>query len=177
MNIVWLAGGLLVGCFLGAQNPVQSSSFVKEAGVESSLMVQRWAQMRHITQLLQTDEGVAALLREAPEVDQNYSNRSLFVDYVRKWRARIPVLPERMEQENRNQFSWDISDQGDQQRIYLTIYHQKPQDTFTIMRTSWREGGVVDLYFIWGIANPYASSGRQLDSFQDSWNSWRSRRR
>ncbi|MBP1627402.1 MAG: hypothetical protein H6Q00_1877 [Holophagaceae bacterium] len=99
------------------------------------------------------------------------------MDFVHKWRERVPVLPERIEPEAMDLFSWDVTNADGLQRIYLTIYHKGSQDSFTIMRTTWRANEMTDLYFMRGVSSPYARGARGADGSSNSWDGYRVYRR
>jgi hypothetical protein len=112
-----------------------------------------WAQIQRLTEGIQTDNGALELLRELPLVAARYADESYFLDLVRKWRARIPILPGQPTAEDAADSSWIVLQNGGSRTVSITFYDEAPENSITILAITWTDGQVANLTFTGGFDN------------------------
>jgi len=124
-----------------------------------------WAQIRRLTERIQTDAGSLEFLREMPLVAAKYADESFFLDLVKKWRARIPALPQKPSAEDAADSSWVVLQNGRSRTISITFYDEAPENSITILAITWTGQQVTNLSFTGGFENVL---GRHRRRHQDS---------
>ena len=126
-----------------------SSSF----SVTDAIGLPEWEQIRRMTELIQTDRGSLGLLHGMPQIEAKYGNESYFLDLTRRWRDRIPVLPERPEFLDEARSSWVVLENGQARTISITFRDEAPENSITIMRITWVGRNITNLTFAGGFDN------------------------
>jgi len=119
-----------------------------------------WTRIRRISELIATDEGSQQLYEENPSLAVQYGSWEHFLDVVHKWRSRVPVLPAWGNSFANGTLDLEVKNFDDEQTVYLTIYHQNPPNTLTILKASWKGNLIIDLGFMRGIKNPFSQGQR-----------------
>lgn len=122
-----------------------------------------WPQIRRVTEHIQTDLGSLALLREMPQIAARYGTESAFVELARKWRDRIPALPERPGTADDNGSSWLVLQNGDARTISVTFYDETPENSITILAITWVGREITNLTFTGGFDHVLGQYHRHYD--------------
>lgn len=112
-----------------------------------------WSQIRRMTELIRTDNGSLALLQEMPQVEEKYGNESYFLDLIKKWRDKVPILPEKPASVDESGSSWVVLENGPSRTISITFHHEVPENSITIMSITWVDQKVTNLSFAGGFDN------------------------
>jgi len=91
------------------------------------------------------------LLLESPLVREKYGDDSYFLDLVRKWRGRIPVLQVKPDADDDS--SWVVIQNGQARTISITFYDESPDDSITILGITWVGKQVTNIAFTGGFDN------------------------
>lgn len=121
--------------------------------VADAVRLPEWNQIRRMTELIKTDRGALDLLREMPLVEANYADESYFLDFIQKWRERIPVLSERPNLEDENGSSWIVLENEEARTIAITFHHDVPENSLTIMKITWVDEQITNLSFTRGFGD------------------------
>ena len=121
--------------------------------LEEAVDLPEWGQILRMTTLLQTDAGTLTLLHEMPQVEARYADESYFLDFIRKWRERIPALPERPFSKDESASSWVVLDNGTSRTIAITFPQEFPEDSFIILKITWVDQEITNLSFMSGFNN------------------------
>jgi hypothetical protein len=113
----------------------------------------QWATIRRITELLQTDEGALTFLHENPLLASQYAADSYFLDYVAKWRPRVPVLPYAQDSEEESDSTWCVIDGDGTRATSVTFHHPVPENAITILTIRWEDQQIASLTFMRGFEN------------------------
>ena len=112
-----------------------------------------WPWILRMTELIQTDDGSQELLRLMPLVAARYADPSYFLDYVQKWRDRIPVLPAGPEGPETIPSSWILLENGQARSITITFYPPASGNRITLLKISFVDKQVTQLEFLSGFTN------------------------
>ena len=115
--------------------------------VTEAMRLPEWGQLRRMTQLLRTDRGTLELLHGMPKVEARYADESHFLELVRKWRDRVPVLPEQPRAADEEGSSWVVLDNGQARTISITFRDPAPENSLTVLRITWVGQEVTNLSF------------------------------
>ena len=116
-------------------------------------LLPEWNQIRRMTELIGTDAGALDLFQETKRLQAKYADESYFLDFVKKWRDRIPALPERVDPSSEDGTSWVVLDDGDVRSISITFPRKTPRNGITIMKVTWLGPDVSGLDFLSGVVN------------------------
>lgn len=147
---------VLIGCpsFLNGQNDHRHTPAVIPMSSPFTLVdavnLPEWAQIRRLTERIQTDAGSLELLREMPLVAAKYADESFFLDLVKKWRVRVPALPQKPSAEDAADSSWVVLQNGQSRTISITFYDEAPENSITILAITWTDQQVTNLSFTGG---------------------------
>jgi hypothetical protein len=119
-----------------------------------------WAQIRRLTERIQTDAGSLELLREMPLVAARYTDESFFLDLVKKWRARVPALPQKPSVEDAADSSWVVLQNGQSRTVSITFYDEAPENSITILAITWTGQQVTNLSFTGGFDKVFSKHRR-----------------
>ena len=112
-----------------------------------------WPWILRMTELIQTDDGSQDLLRLMPLVAARYADASYFLDYVQKWRDRIPVLPAVPDGPEAIPSSWTLLEDGQARSITITFYPPASANRITLLNISFIDKQVTQLEFLSGFTN------------------------
>jgi hypothetical protein len=112
-----------------------------------------WNQIRRMTELIKTDTGSLDLFHTTALIEAKYANESYFLDFVKKWRDRIPTLPVHFDPTADDGSSWVVLDDGYVRTISITFPRKTPRNGITIMKVTWEGSNVSDLNFQSGFVN------------------------
>ena len=120
---------------------------------QEATLLPEWDQVRRMTELIKTDSGSLELFHETPLFEAKYADESYFLDLIRKWRDRIPTLPEAIDPAIHDGAAWVVLDDGASRTLSITFPSKTPANGITIMKVSWRGQDVSDLNFMSGFVN------------------------
>ena len=112
-----------------------------------------WAQVQRITDGIRGDAEALDLLRELPLLAGKYADPSYFLDFIGKWRDRIPDLATQADAPAALDSSWVVLDNGGNRTLYATFPGPGSADSLTVMRIGWSGGQVADLNFFAGFGH------------------------
>lgn len=124
----------------GHRGPHQSPAVLPMSApfkLATAVRLSEWPQIRRLTERIQTDAGALVLLCEMPQIEARYGNESFFLELARKWRHRIPILPEHPGPADDDGSSWIVLQNGAARTISITFYDEAPEDSITILAITW----------------------------------------
>ena len=112
-----------------------------------------WPWIRRMTGLLQTEGGALELFRQMPMVAARYADAAYFLDYVKKWRDRVPVLPAGPEGPEAVPSSWVLLENGLTRSITITFFPPASANRITLLKIAFIDQQVTQLEFLSGFTD------------------------
>jgi hypothetical protein len=115
---------------------------------DRAITPQEWNRLRNVVESLRTEEGTRKLYRESQGVQSAYPAEPYFLSYIQKWRPRLESLPrERARAEN---VSLTLKELEEGDEWIMTVHHAKPKFAITMIKTSWKDGQLMNISFTRG---------------------------
>lgn len=123
-----------------------------------------WSEMRSVADLVRTEKGIESMFYTFPQLASRFATFDHFKDYYKKWSNRIPPIPEKELNSPKAGITWEQKVHDNGQTVYLTFQNQENPGLLTIMRISWENDKISDLFFMKAIQG---GVGQETYKFQD----------